>query len=173
MGLNYKTVNGFKFVKVGDFYINQEPKNITYRGKPEIITVSLKFTNELFRQSDESAYLVFSEDKLVYVGEYSYNLEDRWLRNKVYVWHHQDEKIENELKQRKEVSLWVVVNPMINLSEGTKLNISKSIEQEILKNNKPPWNKRGEFNKWVEWRKTNCRPVAEIIHQIQNGLTTK
>ncbi|WP_429885882.1 hypothetical protein [Geoalkalibacter halelectricus] len=170
MEFDYKTVNGFMFVKVGEFYINKEPKKIIYRGNPETITVSLKFTDELFRKSDESTYLIFSEDELVYVCEYSYNLEERWLRNRIFIWHHKDEDIENELKQGKEVSLWLVLNPIINLSEKIKINISKSIEQEILKCNKPAWNKRGGYFKWAEWKNSNCLPVIDIIDQIQNGL---
>jgi hypothetical protein len=85
MNFEYKNVNGFEFVKVGNFYINNQPLEITYKGKKDKVSISLGLINEQFKNADESAYLICSEDELVYVGEFSYNLEDRWLRKKVYL----------------------------------------------------------------------------------------
>jgi hypothetical protein len=172
MNFEYKNVNGFEFVKVGNFYINNQPLEITYKGKKDKVSISLGLINEQFKNADESAYLICSEDELVYVGEFSYNLEDRWLRKKVYVWHHKDELIEQEILKNKNVSLWLIVNPFVQISDNTSINISKSIEQEILKKKKPLWNKRGEFIKWEKWKKDNCVLVTEIIKNIKNGLTT-
>ena len=169
MNLLCKEISGFKFVKVGYFHMNAIPYRVTYKGKEIECKLSLKLYNDLFKKADESTYLIFINDDPdpVYVGEYTYNLEDRWLRNSVYVWHSKDENIESELAQNNEVSLWLVVDPYLPLSNNKKINISKSIEQEILRVRYPDWNKRGQMIKYDAWRKDNCLSVLEIISRIK------
>jgi hypothetical protein len=172
MELIYKEILGFKFVKVGDFQISENPHPVTFNGQKDQINVCLQLVDESFMKSDESAYLIYVEDKLVYVGEFSYSLKDRWLRTKNYIWHNTDGEIEKELKPpyNKNVSLWLAVNPYTVLPNNKEINISKSIEQEILRQILPEWNKRGQLGKWDEWRKNNCVRVSVIIDKITNEV---
>ena len=173
MELNYREVMGFKFVKVGEFYLSDKPYPVTFNGKADCIKVCIEFVDDLFMKSDESAYLVYVDDELHYVGDFSYNLEDRWLRRHNYVWHGIDEDIEATLSlpDKKKVSLWLTVDPY-TIHEAKKLNISKSIEQEILRQTKPmpKWNKRGQLNRWADWREKNCTPVTNIINKINESM---
>ena len=169
MELIYKEVLGFKFVKVGEFYLTDKPYPVTFDGKQDSIKVCIKLVDELFLNSDESAYLVYVEDEIFYVGEFSYSLKDRWLRRENYVWHGIDDYVEAMLSppNEKKVSLWLTVDPYI-IHGSTRLNISKSIEQEILRQTQPMpvWNKRGQLNKWVDWREKYCVSVSNIISKI-------
>jgi hypothetical protein len=170
MELTFKNICGFEFVKIGKFYLNESPLPVRYDGEDDHVNVSLRLIDDLFKKADESAYVIFSDNTLVYVGEFSYNFQDRWLRKDNYVWHNTDTKIEVELKSGNEVCIWLAVDPFALLANGSKINISKSIEQEILKSNLvfPDWNKRGQFNKWAKWREKNCLRVTEIINQLNN-----
>ena len=167
MDLVFKIVCGFKFVKIGRFKLHEVPPTVRFAGKQDQINVAIELFYDLFRQADESAYVIFADETLVYVGEYSYNFQDRWLRKGNSVWHNTDIKIEEKLRNNSEVTIWLVVDPCVLLPDGmTKINISKSIEQEILKTDLPEWNKRGQYKKWHEWRTNNCVHVTEIIRQI-------
>ena len=173
MMITYKTLYGFEFVKIGCFILDASPILVTYRGKGDTVNVSINFVDDLFKKSDESTYLILSDDEPVYVGEFSYNFEDRWLRNGCYIWHNKDFEIEEALKNHKEVSVWLIVDPFVALKNGTIINISKSIEQEILKNSPPLWNKRGQLKKYADWRLKNCIPVSTIIEKVLNKLIKK
>lgn len=168
MKLIYKTISGFKFVKIGEFYKCDEPYQVKFEGKEISIDLSIKLISDMFKQSDESAYLIFVNDNLVYVGEYSYNFEDRWLRKSKYVWHNTDDRIEEQLLLNNNVSLWLSVDPFIILPDDSRINISKSIEQEILKKEDLVWNKRGKMKKYSEWREANCTPVISIIQKLES-----
>ncbi len=164
MKFTYKNESGFNFVKVGEFYKSSESLTVTYKGKKYDIDLAINFIDEVFKNSDESAYLILINDtERVYVGEFSYNLEDRWLRKGKYVWHDSDEKIIEELNKNNKVSLWLTVDPFYELPNGTKINISKSIEQEVLKNIYPDWNVRGQMKKHAEWREQYCIPVYQLL----------
>jgi hypothetical protein len=173
MDLIYKELIGFKFVKVGDFRINDKPLSVRYKGDTAEVKVSLKLIDESFLKSDESAYLIYAEDELVYVGEYSYNLKDRWLKKEDYIWHHTDIEIEKALAS-KTVSLWLAIDPYLMLPDNSeKINVSKSIEQEILRryspskdSDKPWWNKRGKVGNDPERRDLNCERVTKIIEKV-------
>ena len=168
MELSFKNICGFEFVKIGEFYLHESPLPVRYAGKDDFVNVSLELIDQLFKKADESAYVILSDNALAYVGEFSYNFQDRWLRRDNYIWHNADIHIEAALRSCKEVSIWLAVDPFTLLADGTKINISKSIEQEILKKYPPEWNKRGQFKKWAEWRDKNCLRVKEILNQIDN-----
>ncbi len=153
-----KEIVGFKFIKVGVFYLADEPWT-NKKGEWEI-RASLKLFSDEYKKADETAYVVYSDDELKYVGEYTYNLEDRWLRGN-YVNHHKSDEIENEIKLKKEVSLWLAVSPYCSVN-GFTINMGKSIEQEILRHKDTDWNKRNKIKQWEEWRKENCIKVNDI-----------
>ena len=164
--LDFKEILGFKFVKAGAFYLAKEPW--TGGGKKTGIWesyVSLRLYDGQYRKADETVYLVYSELDLKYVGEFSYNLEDRWLKeNEDYVKHEKFKNIENEINNGHEVTIWLAVSPYDDIDEINQLNISKSIEHEILRKYSPEWNSRNKTGRWEDWRKDNCIKVADIIN---------
>ncbi len=99
-----------------------------------------------------------------YVGEYSFNLADRWLKEGNYVWHHKEAEILNEIKSNNCVSLWASENPYVRIS-NEQVNISKSIESHILKTHVAhlPWNKRGKLKRRESWFKENCLKMTDIF----------
>ncbi|MBE8190537.1 MAG: hypothetical protein HAW58_06815, partial [Candidatus Thioglobus sp.] len=128
--------------------------------------VSLKLYSDDYKKADETAYLVYSDKELKYAGEYTYNLEDRWLsgnkRAKTnYSNHHKNDKIKKELDSGKEVSLWLAVSPYCTV-KGKEINIGKSIEQEILRDSNPEWNTRNTNNGAKNWRSKNCIRLDEF-----------
>ena len=153
------------FVKVGSFYIADEPWT-GYDKKHGYWKVISKFqpVHDAVLKADENVYLVIVNDDIVYVGEYIYNLEDRWFKNSNgYVNHHIWKEIDEELKQRNDVSLWLCHYPYIDLPDGSELNIAKSLEQRIIDEYKPKWNKRNDRTKWKAWRKKNCIRINTIL----------
>lgn len=156
----FKLFLGFEFVKAGDFYL----ADVAWTGKKREweIYASLRLVSDEFRKADESVYVVLANDELKYVGEYTYNLADRWLSGS-YVNHHQSDLIESELKEGKEITLWLAVRPYSLTPENVPINISKSIEQEFLRQFDLEWNRRNKVKKWEFWRSENCVPVSEII----------
>lgn len=171
MVLEKKIMYGYEFVKVGTFHLAEEPHPVTYNGKKTTINVVLDLVDKSFAKADESVYMVCKNGNECYVGEYSYNLTERWLRKGEYIWHHMDEKIEEELRSGCNIDIWIATNPYININ-GKMINISKSIEQEILKDKEPPtWNKKGQLDKWAEWREIHCKKVSDIIQEIEASNT--
>jgi hypothetical protein len=156
-------IAGFKFIEVGIFYVSDEPLEAKYNGKNTLASVCIKLRHDTFKKVGESAYILFVDEDLVYVGEYSYNLEDRWLKKGKYVWHHKDNDILKALKENRRVTLWLSMNPYITIENGNSINISKSIEQEILKRLPLPWNVRGKLNKNEKWIEQNCIKFSEIM----------
>lgn len=158
-----KKVAGFTFIRIGDFYHNETPIIVKYKGKETPITLSLKLFNDEFKKIGESAYLIFSDEELMYVGEYSFNLADRWLRNGEYVWHHKDKNISNAINKQKNVSFWITLNPHVKINDDITINISKSIESEVLKQLDAPWNTRGKTKKYKQWINTNCVKITDLL----------
>lgn len=159
-----KNIAGFQFMKIGKFYNNEIPLEAKYQGENILHYLSLELENDDMKKLEESAYLIYSEDELKYVGEYSFNLQDRWLRKGTYVWHHMDKRITDALDNgSKNVSIWVTEDPYLKNSKGTPINISKSIESHILKEEDPEWNIRGKMKKHQEWIDKNCKKMSEII----------
>lgn len=156
---------GFQFVKAGVFYLADEPWKGNDKTGPWAIRASLKLVDDQFRKADETVYLIFSDDELKYVGEYTYKLEDRWLYNE-YVNHHKYKEIEEEISEGKVVSMWLAVLPYCEAGEIKQLNISKSLEHEIIKQCSPEWNKRNQTKKWEVWRSENCIKVSDIVKNL-------
>lgn len=157
-----KNIYGFDFLKVGYFYNNDKPLE-TRNG--EKYHLCINFIDEQMPLLGESAYVVMVGDEIKYVGEYLYNLKDRWLRKDIYSWHHADKHIPKELDHNRDVTLWVSINPYIKIANDKEINISKSIEQEILKQHEGQlWNKRGNPQNNAEWIKKNCKRLHEILN---------
>lgn len=162
MELSKIKISGFEFVKIAEFFINQVTYKVTKGGKPVSLDVSIKLIDQRFEKLDESAYVIMSGEEIVYVGEFSYSLKHRWIKGNNYAWHGTVDKIKIELQKLKPVSLWVTANPF-----SRRINISKSIEHEILKTKLPPWNIRGQIKKHKKWREKNCRKITQILQEIE------
>ena len=167
----FKDIAGFRFVKIGVFYLSNSPKQVKYNGETVNLRLSLELISEDIKKLEESAYLLFADDELMYVGEYSFDLKDRWLRNGDYVWHHKDNEILSNLDNKRNVSIWATLNPYIEIEDGSTINISKSIESEILKKYDLLWNKRGKIRKNESWISKNCLKMSEILDVSHLSIT--
>ncbi len=148
-------VVGFKFIKVGEFKFSEKP----HKFKTWVSELSVNLYDERYEKADETVYLMIDEkEEILYVGEFTYNLNDRGLCKK-YVDHHQYENIESALKEKKDISLWLAISPYCAIKGCGELNISKSIEQQIVIVHQPKWNKRGKqlgSEDFQGWRDKNC-----------------
>ncbi len=160
-----RNIAGFEFIKVGEFYEDEDAIEAKVNGIKSSFNLCIKFIDNNIRKVGESAYVVMVGDDIVYVGEYSFNFQDRWLRQEKYSWHHIDYKIPDELKKGNVVTIWLTVDPYVVLSNGVNFNVSKSIEQEILRaSGNSLWNKRGKLKKNEEWIEKNCFKLVDIIN---------
>jgi hypothetical protein len=145
--LNIINIEGFTFKLAGDFFINpiKSPKKYKWGDNQKTfdhITTSINFMEDGADQKTEQAYVVTVDREVVYVGEFSGTLRERWLKVDNYIWHNKDHLIYKAILNGKNVSLWLIVDPCIKISSGLEINICKSIEHHILKNNNLLWNQR-------------------------------
>ena len=161
--MGIKIIDDFEFIKVGSFCLSKTHLKYKYNSQQAETNLCIKLLYEGIQKLGESAYLIFVKNEPVYVGEYSYNFESRWLRKSKYSWHHKNNEIKDELINGNEVSIWVTRDPFVEIVKGHFVNISKSIEQEILKNQSMPWNHRGKLKKNESWVKDNCVKLSDII----------
>ena len=158
-----KKILSFDFVKAGKFILSGEPCQF----KNWQSHVLLKLIDEKFERADETAYVIICETTILYVGEYAYNLRDRW-HSKNYVNHHMHNNIKSALEEGRELSLWVAISPYIEITEIEnpelrELNLSKSLEQHILKHYLPEWNLRNKNSSAKEWRKKHSIRLDSFI----------
>jgi len=158
--LETKQESGFEFVKAGKFSLSDTPCQL----KNYTLTVKLDLYIQDFEKADETAYFITCEDKIVYVGEYTYNLKDRWL-TRMHANHHMHDNIENSLEAEKQLYLWLCISPYCDIAGEGKLNISKSLEQKIMNVRKPEWNKRNKNSEAKEWREEHCKSVTDILKE--------
>jgi hypothetical protein len=158
----FKKCLGFDFVKAGDFYLADEPRTGSDKNGPWEVYASLELFDKRYRKADETVYFVTADYEIMYVGEYTYNFEDRWLSGN-YVNHHKYLEIEMELKEKREVSIWLAISPYCEAGDIEEFNLSKSLEQEILRKIDPPWNSRNKTAKWKKWRADNCIKINTLV----------
>lgn len=161
--LEIKKESGFEFVKVGEFSISDAPCQL----KNGPLTVKLDLYIQDFEKADETAYFITCDDKIVYVGEYTYNLKDRWL-TRGHANHHMHDNIENSLNNKQQLFLWLCISPYCDIAGNEKLNVSKSLEHKIMSNHKNHndlWNKRNKGTAAKEWREKHCKSVTDILKE--------
>ena len=134
--MQFKEVCGFKFVKVGEAYLCDEPLQ-NKNGKPvkhgkKVLKdwrIGLKITvDEKIWKAEQSVYLVFKNNDILYVGYFATSFKKRWWAKNGYYLHGETRKKVNKLvKANNDISVWLSVNPYAG-----KLNISKCIEDEII-----------------------------------------
>ena len=165
--LIYKRIEGCEFVKIGEATFADTPINA--KGTSGNYRLVLNLIDDKFLNAEQSAYLVYNNDKLVYAGYYSGSFQDRWLRkqnNLYYFWH--SDKIDNYVNELVEnngnVSVWLTTYPYATLDNKERVNISKVIEDTIIIKLKPDLNKVG---KYLENNKKNTLAVREIIKKLE------
>ena len=166
-----KTLCSFEFVKVGSFSVTESTLTRKHNGKDEELSLLLNLVDQRIRSIGESAYLLYADDELMYVGEYSRNLADRWLVNTNYVWHHKDIDILAAIKRGRTVSMWLTTDPYLPLVNNQRMNVSKSIEQQVLKTYDIPWNKRGLLFKDKKWIEKNCIDFSSVYQALLDKET--
>ena len=162
-----KNICGFDFVKIGEAYLCDEPLKAKFDGKElENYKLALKLINNDLLKAEQSTYLVYVEDKLMYVGYYSGSFKTRWLReqnNNLYFWHSDniDNQVNKLIKDNKSVSVWLSVNPYAKTKDNELVNISKVLEDKIIMEKQPKWNTVG---KDLAINKKNTKTVMEILN---------
>jgi len=164
-----KQVCGFDFVKIGEAYLCNEPLKAKFDGKKlENYKLALKLINNDLLNAEQSAYLVYVEDKLMYVGYYSGSFKARWLReqnNNFYFWHSSnvDDKVNQLLNDNNSISItvWLSLEPYAKTKNNEVVNISKVIEDKIIIEKQPEWNKVG---KDLIFNQKGTKSVMEILH---------
>ena len=157
--MEFRNISGFEFIKAGEFVKTDVP--CSFKGWDSYIKID--FSDERYERADETVYVVTTGNNILYVGEFTYNLRDRWL-SRGYVNHHMYSKIEEFLKSNQELSIWLAVEPYCNIENHGQLNISKSLEQHILKDTSPDWNLRNKHSGSSEWRVKNCIKLNTFIN---------
>ena len=165
--LDIRKVCGYDFIKMASFY-NDKPIEATFNGKKlDNYTLAIHFINDEFLKAEQSTYLVFENDELIYAGYYSTSFEDRWIKKQsgiYYCWH--SENIDNYIKNSQSIdkfSIWITLNPYAKTDDGKIVNISKVIEDTIISNIKPSRNKVG---KTLKENQKNTKSAKEILKSI-------
>ncbi|EMI47365.1 hypothetical protein [Rhodopirellula sp. SWK7] len=147
-----KNYFGFDFAKIAVAAITDLKTDIKYNG--ELVQgwdVVLDFQIPGCENACQSTYLVFVDDILKYAGEYSGTFQERWLlpRNGLfYVWHSENDfRMQRILKGNNapEISIWLCVDPTLAAPDGERWNINMALEQRIIMEHQPEWNKRGRI----------------------------
>lgn len=141
--MEYKEIKGsseisYKFVKIGEANPHNKALDSTFNGKKlDDWTYKLRLlVNEKeFLKAEQSCYLIFEDETLVYVGYYSTSFENRWWRKDGYFWH--GEAVDNFVKNtlinnpKKSITVWISVDPYA-IRDNIRVNISKFIEDDII-----------------------------------------
>ncbi len=156
-----KTIAGFEFIKAGVFKFSSSP----YKFKNWTSELVLDLFDERFEKADETAYLLMEGNEILYVGEFTYNLKDRWL-SKSHVNHHMYDHIEVALKSGRTIAIWLAVSPYCTIDGHGELNISKSLEQAILIKHQPKWNSRNKQSAAPKWRNKHCIKLNTFVNEL-------
>jgi hypothetical protein len=142
---------GFEFIKVAVAAITDIKADFKYDKKVlRNWDVVLEFLYPDCEKASQSAYLVFADDFLKYAGEYSESFQKRFLRKRNglwYLWHSaNDFRVQEILKSDNppEISIWLCIDPTLVAPDGECWNISVAIEQRIIVEHQPEWNRRGK-----------------------------
>jgi hypothetical protein len=169
MFMQYKKVEGFKFLHVANAFLSQVPLKATYEGREIEWNAALDLLYPEVADAEQSCYMVYqdAEAEPVYVGQYTGVFTDRWgLRKGKYIWHGKhDDSIKHALKAGRKISIWLSVDPYVELSDGRKININKEIEQIIIEAIQPIWNTTGK-NKGIK----KGEPVSNICSKYEKNL---
>lgn len=171
--LEFKEIKGhsnniYKFVKIGEAYLDDTPLKATFNGK-ELKDWRLKLrllVSDEILDAEQSCYLVFEEDTLIYVGYYSNSFRDRWWKKTGYFWHGDivDNGVNKILQNdsTKSVSVWISINPYA-VRDNHKINISKFIEDDIIMAT-PESQLLNKVGTSLKMQKEHVKPVSQILN---------
>ena len=169
MNFNEKIVCEYDFIKIGNFYKAKQSIKAIFEGKPlENYSLAVKLIDDRFLNAEQSTYLIYKENELVYAGYYSNTLYDRWFRKQndiLYVWHgiEDKDKLKDELKNYPEkFTMWITKDPY-----NKDVNISKAIEDIIIMKEQPIGNKVG---KDLEKQKKTSIKVTDILEDLSLNI---
>jgi hypothetical protein len=162
--MDTKTYFGFLFVKIGVARLSEISTDIRYRGQVikdwDVILELLYPGCEL---ASQSTYLVFSNNELKYVGNYSGVFQERWLLARNGLWYichsENDFRIQTILQadHPPQVSIWLCLNPHVEAPDGEIWNVSMELERKLIVSYQPEWNARGKAIQ------TTGVPLTEIV----------
>ncbi|CAM3827116.1 hypothetical protein [Rheinheimera salexigens] len=165
----YKKVEGFTFLHVANAFLSQVPLKSIYEGRKIEWETALDLLYPEVADAESSCYLIYLDDEVnpVYVGQYTGVFKDRWgLKKGKYIWHgNNDDSIKFALIAKRRISIWLSLDPYVELSDGRKININKEIEQIIIEEVQPKWNvtSKKKVSKIGE-------PVSKILSQYEKKL---
>ncbi|WP_218354992.1 hypothetical protein [Alteromonas lipotrueiana] len=153
-----KYLLGFEYLKIGNFSFADTPCQL----KTWVSEILLNLRDARYEKIGETLYFISRDEEIVYIGEFTYTLKSRWL-SKGYVVHHIYDKLAEALREGSELAMWVAVCPYVNIPDMGELNISKSLEQKMIKHLKPDWNIRNRYSADKEiWVTKHCMRLDKL-----------
>ena len=128
-----------EFIKVGKFLLSENP--VKFQFDDDLVwdlNLELSLFSEEFRSVGESVYVITVDDAPVYVGLYNATLGMGLLTFGDHLHHDQELRITWALEKGKRVELCLGRDVFAEL-EGRLINISGSIQQDIIENEALPW----------------------------------
>ena len=137
-----RPIGPYMFIRVGRSVLCETGMVMPGSAPPRRWQAALELENPEFRFAGQSVYAFMLEDEVMYVGQYTNTLQARMLNRGRYFWHGDavDNRIYRLLKIGKSVTLWLSLDPFIGVGKGEKLNISHTIEYELIRLLGPQWN---------------------------------
>jgi len=135
---------GYDFIKVGRFCIAEIPCTTRYNN--DLVTelcIELQLANKHCKEIGSSAYLITVDGDPVYASSYSNHLGRSLLVWGNYTIPEQELRILLALKAGKEVDFYLARSVFANLN-GRSINVSTSIEQDIIQFEGLSWNKAAD-----------------------------
>ena len=135
---------GHDFIKVGRFCIAEIPCTTRYNN--DLVTelcIELQLANKHCKEIGSSAYLITVDGDPVYASSYSNHLGRSLLVWGNYTIPEQELRILLALEAGKEVDFYLARSVFANLN-GRSINVSTSIEQDVIQFEGLPWNKTAD-----------------------------
>lgn len=182
--IQYKELQGFSgniyhFVKIAEVYLDDIPLQAIFNNKSLKdwrLKLRLLVTDKIL-EAEQSCYLVYDEDFLIYVGYYSGSFKDRWWLKKGYFWHSckLDDTINKLLKNNpsKSITVWISIDPYA-IRDNKKVNISKFIEDDIIMaiSEKEDGNFLNKQGKKLKFQQKETKAVSQIL-EISSNIQIK
>lgn len=128
-----------EFIKVGKFLLSENP--VKFQFDDDLVwdlNLELSLFHDEFRSVGESVYAITVDDTPVYVGLYAATLGMELLTFGDHLHHDQELRITWALEKGERVELCLARDVFAEL-EGRMINISSSIQRDIIENEALPW----------------------------------
>lgn len=128
-----------EFIKVGKFLLSEKP--VKFQFDDDLVwdlNLELSLFRNEFRSVGESVYVITVDDNPVYAGSYPISLGMGLLTYGDHLHHDQELRITWALEEGKRVEL-CLARDVFAEREGRMINISSSIQRDIIENEALPW----------------------------------